>query len=121
MLNDEKISELKALLEKEKAVLETELADIGRLDTINKDDWHGTAGEVSTETADAQVLADSFEESMANDAVVSELEVRYKNVNDALKRIANGTYGICENDNKPIPIERLEANPAATTCLEHEN
>jgi len=31
----------------------------------------------------------------------------------ALSKIKNGTYGICEKTAKPIPLERLEANPIA--------
>lgn len=36
-----------------------------------------------------------------------------KEVYDALQRLNNGTYGICEITGQPIPIERLEARPYA--------
>ena len=36
----------------------------------------------------------------------------------ALKRIEDGTYGICENCGKPISPERLEAMPWATLCID---
>ena len=35
----------------------------------------------------------------------------------ALSRIENGTYGICENDGEPIPNARLEAIPWARYCI----
>ena len=35
-------------------------------------------------------------------------------IDAALKRIEDGTYGICTNCGKPIPEERLEAVPWAT-------
>lgn len=35
----------------------------------------------------------------------------------ALKRIENGTYGICEICKKPIGEERLKAIPYATMCV----
>jgi RNA polymerase-binding protein DksA len=36
----------------------------------------------------------------------------------ALKRIEDGTYGICENCGKPVSPERLEAMPWATLCID---
>jgi DnaK suppressor protein len=36
----------------------------------------------------------------------------------ALKRIDDGTYGICTNCGKEIPPERLEARPWATLCID---
>jgi RNA polymerase-binding transcription factor DksA len=36
-----------------------------------------------------------------------------------LKKIEDGTYGIDEVDGKPIPLERLEANPSAKTKVEN--
>ncbi len=39
-------------------------------------------------------------------------------INDALKRIEDGTYGYCEETGEPIGIERLEARPVATLSIE---
>jgi DnaK suppressor protein len=39
-------------------------------------------------------------------------------VNRALERIGQGTYGISEVSGKPIPVERLEALPYATTLVD---
>ena len=39
-------------------------------------------------------------------------------VNRALARIDEGTYGVSEVSGKPIPIERLEAVPYATTLVD---
>ena len=41
-----------------------------------------------------------------------------KKVDEALEKIAVGTYGICENCGQPIPAERLDAVPYAEFCLE---
>ncbi|BCJ69867.1 TraR/DksA family transcriptional regulator [Polymorphospora rubra] len=35
----------------------------------------------------------------------------------ALNRLAEGTYGRCEGCTEPIPVERLEIYPSATTCV----
>ena len=34
----------------------------------------------------------------------------------ALKRMSEGTYGVCEDCHKPIPLGRLRAVPCATEC-----
>jgi RNA polymerase-binding protein DksA len=39
-------------------------------------------------------------------------------IDAALKRIEDGTFGICTNCGKQIPEERLEARPWATLCID---
>ena len=39
-------------------------------------------------------------------------------IDEALKRIEDGSYGYCEETNEPIGIKRLEARPIATLSLE---
>lgn len=56
----------------------------------------------------------------------TEQETLYE-VDDALRRIEDGTYGICERTGQPIPAERLKAVPWARFTVEaqaqaeHEN
>ncbi|HZH27266.1 MAG TPA: RNA polymerase-binding protein DksA [Azospirillaceae bacterium] len=39
-------------------------------------------------------------------------------IDEALRRIEDGTYGYCEETGEPISIRRLEARPIATLSLE---
>ncbi len=39
-------------------------------------------------------------------------------IDDALKRIEEGTFGVCVNCGKAISEERLAALPWATTCID---
>jgi DnaK suppressor protein len=39
-------------------------------------------------------------------------------IDDALRRIEDGTYGYCEETGEPIALSRLEARPIATLSLE---
>jgi RNA polymerase-binding protein DksA len=39
-------------------------------------------------------------------------------IDAALRRIEDGTYGICENGGEQIPVERLEAIPWTTLCID---
>ncbi len=50
-------------------------------------------------------------------ALLSTLEVSLASVEDALRAIDRGTYGVCERCGKPIPPERLEVKPDATMCV----
>lgn len=39
-------------------------------------------------------------------------------VTDALRRVQDGTYGVCENCEKDIPKKRLEVFPSARFCVQ---
>ena len=39
-------------------------------------------------------------------------------IDEALKRIEDGTYGYCEETGDPIGLERLEVRPVATLSIE---
>jgi DnaK suppressor protein len=39
-------------------------------------------------------------------------------IDDALRRIDDGTYGYCEETSEPISLRRLEARPIATLSVE---
>ena len=38
-------------------------------------------------------------------------------INDALKRLAAGHYGLCADCEEPIPFERLQRHPQALRCV----
>lgn len=56
-------------------------------------------------------------ENNTDHTLLEKLENEVEEINAALNRIALGTYGICEKSGKPIPIERLRANPTARTII----
>jgi len=39
-------------------------------------------------------------------------------IKDALERIENGTYGICESCQEEISTDRLKARPVTTLCID---
>lgn len=113
------LKHFKDLLEKEQKTLEKELGEIGRRNPDNPTDWEAKAGDRDVSQADDNTVADSIEDYEENMAIVSTLETRYKDVVDALEKMKNDKYGLCEVSGEPIELERLEANPAARTCLTH--
>lgn len=53
-------------------------------------------------------------------AIVEGLQSELEDIDAALDRIADGSYGTCETCGKAIPKERLEALPAARFCVEDQ-
>ncbi|OGG15568.1 hypothetical protein A3D77_02630 [Candidatus Gottesmanbacteria bacterium RIFCSPHIGHO2_02_FULL_39_11] len=51
------------------------------------------------------------------EAIISQQRKRMSEIELALKRIEDTTYGICLNCGKPIEQKRLLVNPAAVYCL----
>lgn len=106
----------------EKKVLEGELDEVGRRNPNVPGDWEAIPPETeSGADADLNVVADNVEGFEEAVAVEGELEQRLFQVISALKRMENNTYGICLVCKKEIESDRLLANPAATTCIEHRN
>jgi RNA polymerase-binding transcription factor DksA len=118
-MEKEETNGFKTRLEKERAVLERELGELGTKDESG--DWVPKKPEGETFGADRNDNADIIEGMQENNASLNELEGRLNLVTAALGRIEEGTYGRCEACNEPIETERLNANPAATTCIAHMN
>lgn len=51
------------------------------------------------------------------DAMVREARHHLAEIDAALVRVADGSYGICEVCGQPIPSGRLEARPTSRTCV----
>lgn len=109
----------KNILENELKTLETELATIGRKNPDNPQDWEATELPNGTDEADELEVADSMEEYENNRSILNQLENRLNEVKNALAKIKSGKYGVCEIGGEEIEQDRLEANPAATTCKKH--
>jgi DnaK suppressor protein len=111
-LSREFIKEMEERLRAEKERLEGELSRLGN-----------RVGETEYETRftaigeDPDENASEVEQYVDDRAVESTLESQLRDTEDALSRIAEGTYGISETDGAPISEERLRAYPAARTAL----
>jgi len=112
--------ELKKKLETELKTLETELKSVGHKNPDNPRDWEPGANDVDINASDSADIADNIENYESNTAILKPLETQYNDVRRALDKMQKGTYGLCEVDGKPIEAARLEANPAARTCLKHK-
>lgn len=71
----------------------------------NADDEHDPEGAtIAFERAQVQALVDQAER-------------RLEEVDAAMCRVRDGSYGVCSGCGRPIPRERLEARPTAHTCV----
>lgn len=58
----------------------------------------------------------AFERSQVA-ALVLQVQGHLAEVEAAIQRLVAGTYGVCERCGQPIAKARLEARPAARTCI----
>jgi len=94
------------LLEQERAELRRQLAELGFGDagTLNYDSNFADSSQVTAERGEAEALA-------------GELRDALDEVEAAIARLSEGTYGNCEQCGQPIAPARLEAMPAARLCI----
>jgi RNA polymerase-binding protein DksA len=105
------LKEFQGQLEKEKAKLEERLKNLIAPEGV-LNELPDFGGEVSDES----IEADQIEEIGNVLALKQILEENLKNIDEALERIKNGTYGICRRCQKEIELKRLRVEPAATLC-----
>ncbi|MBU1118645.1 TraR/DksA C4-type zinc finger protein [Patescibacteria group bacterium] len=96
-------------------MLEGQLSEIAKKDEHVPNDYdakfpnYGDEEEQNaTEVADYDVRLD----------LEAKMEVQLVKVKKALKKMGEGTYGICEKTGKEIPLERLKAIPWAETIAD---
>jgi DnaK suppressor protein len=114
MLNDAKKNELKERLLEEKERLEAQIQ------RENQDIADQTADQANENTY-SNHLADDGGYLMEIDrttTIRSNLEETLQQIERALQRMDEGTYGTSEVSGKPIPVERLEALPWAATLVD---
>ena len=112
-LDSKTIQELKEKLLQEKMRVEEELNRIAK-PTTNNGDFSTNFSEIGTDEDDN---ASEVEEYTDNLALETALEKQLKEILEALEKIETNSYGTCENCGKDISIDRLQAYPAAKTCI----
>ncbi len=104
----------------EKSNLEEELGGIAIFNT-ETNIWEATPDQDMMGEIDDNDAADRFEDFEGRSGMVSTLQARLTDVNNAMEKIAQGKYGTCETCGEKIEENRLEANPSAKTCKAHMN
>jgi RNA polymerase-binding transcription factor DksA len=105
--NDAPTVDYRALLEEERSQLRDKLAELGFGDGggLSYDANFADSSQVTAERGEAETLALQLRDALDE-------------VEHALGKLPQGTYGQCESCGKPIPPARLEAKPAARLCID---
>lgn len=112
-------TQYKIILEEELADITKELSTLGVQDATVAEDWITTPADPIDAEADLNLAADRSEDWQERRAVLATLETRFNNIRRALKKIEDGTFGICEIGGEEIEADRLNALPSARTCKTH--
>ncbi len=100
-MTQEQLNEFKKILEERKAQVEKNLEDLrAEIESMIADDA----------IDDMQDLVSLENMDRDDQAIIKRMEDELKDIQEALLKIKNGTYGKCE-DGTEIPIEKLYATP----------
>ena len=107
MATDVPSLDVRALLEQEREELRRQLAELGFGDAggLTYDPNFADSSQVTAERGEAEALAASLRDALGE-------------VEHALAKIDQGTYGVCEVCGRAINPARLEAKPAARLCID---
>ncbi len=102
------LSTLRGQLDDERARLVAQIASltVGHDGSPAYDDNFADSGQVAAEQGE-------------NKALLNQLEEQLDDVNHALAKLDDGTYGLCEVCGQAIGEARLEAMPATRFCINH--
>ncbi len=110
--NKEQLEHYKQILIRKRAEL------IGDVSTMEHEALRGSSGSLSNLPQHiAEQGTDAFDQSLSLDLAAADRKL-IKEIEDALKRIAEGTFGICELTGKPIKADRLEELPWARYTID---
>ncbi|HEX8876459.1 MAG TPA: TraR/DksA C4-type zinc finger protein [Phycisphaerales bacterium] len=91
---------------------------IGDVSAMEHEALRGSSGSLSNLPQHiAEQGTDAFDQSLSLDLAAADRKL-IKEIEDAIKRIADGTYGVCELTGKPIKADRLEELPWARYTID---
>ena len=90
-------------------------------DDLNKESESENVGELSSSDQHMADLGSETFEREKDLSILEQVEAELADVEHALRRLDDGTYGVCEACGKPIDEARLEALPAARFCLDDQS
>lgn len=113
-LNEQQVKSFKKQLETLRSNI---LHDIKNMQQANSPDNEDATKESGHAMHIADVASDMYDREFNLNLASNDRELLQK-IEGALKRIEDGTYGMCLKTNKPIPIARLKAIPYAEYTVE---
>lgn len=114
-MNQQSLQYFKQRLLQEKRELETV---VEHMEATLEESQADSISELSTYDNHPADIGDELFERSKDIALREQGRNRLDKIGDALKKIDQGNYGVCESCGKEISRERLEAMPSATYCKE---
>lgn len=74
--------------------------------------------QINSDSAEFADTANAIYDHDIEEALEEDEKELLRQIEDALERITDGTYGVCVVTGEPIPVERLRALPWATMTVE---
>jgi RNA polymerase-binding transcription factor DksA len=100
------LSTLRGQLERERDRLHRQIAELSGEGTLSYDENFADSGQVAAEQGENKALLNQFQEQLAD-------------IERALGKFEDNTYGLCERCGQPIAEARIEAMPATRYCIDH--
>ena len=113
-LTSQQIKQFRQLLITERVKFVEEIRSIARDTSKSPRDASGDLSAYTVHMAD--MAADTYDRELSINFVSSEQEILYQ-IDDALKRLDEGSFGLCQQCNQPISMSRLKAVPYASMCI----
>lgn len=114
------LSEFKTILEAKKADIIKQLSKIGSRAEGAEINYNASFPDYG-DSASMEDNASEVVDFTTNLSLEHELEGDLRDVEKALKSIADGTYGKCKYCKKEIEIERLRIRPESNSCVSCKN
>ena len=83
----------------------------------NNEALYNSSLDDNSASADIMDQASSYTEKNVEMKAINRQIKLISKIDQAIKKIENGTYGFCEETGEPIGIKRLIARPVATLCI----
>ena len=109
-MNDRRLAELRASLEEQQRALRREIDDLGADPDVDEVTFEADAG--------FSDRSHSTEERGSVIAMGRALRANLREVEHAVAKTDDGTYGICERCGRPIGDDRLDAIAWAPLCID---
>ena len=108
MASNKQIEELKVMLLERKEVIESNIAD--SIDNISKLN--------NCDCKDDLDFAEASSDSFTSGVIINQQQQELKEIEEALAKIEDGSYGICDMCDETIAVGRLKAKPFAKYCTD---
>jgi RNA polymerase-binding protein DksA len=115
-LSRKELQEFRELLLAKRRDLLGDMAGI-QGDAISSSRHENSGGNMPTHPAD--IGSDNYEQEFSLELLESE-RILLQEIDEALHRINEGTYGLCLGTGKPIGLPRLRARPWAKYCIDYQ-